>query len=145
MPKTKSMRSFLKYSSIGILIAAACVPLITVAQGDPLVPCGNQGQNPCTFNDFFTLANNIVDFLFTYIVLPIMAVGILASGITILTAAGSSGQIEKGKKMLWNLGIGFFIAATAWVIVNTALEALVRDPNNCNFLTELIVNCDLSE
>src|SRR3989338_3945439 len=110
MPKIKSMRSFLKYSGIGILIAAACIPLVIAAQGqNPLVPCGNPGQNPCTFNDFFTLANNIVDFLFTYIVLPLVAVGILASGITILTAAGSSGQIEKGKKMLWNLGIGFFI------------------------------------
>ncbi|MBI2038703.1 MAG: hypothetical protein HYT22_00250 [Candidatus Niyogibacteria bacterium] len=85
------------------------------------------------------MANTITNFLFTYIVLPLMAVGILASGITILTAGGSAGQVEKGKKALWNLGIGFLIAATAWVLINTLLGNLVD--TGYNFLTQKFPGC----
>lgn len=128
------MRSFLKHSSVIIAIVVVCLPLFVFALEAPpegggssgIVPCGTAlNPDPCTFCNFIQLANNVTDFLFTYIVLPLMAVGILASGITILTSGGSSGQIDKGKKMLWNLGIGFFIAATAWVIVNMFLTTLV--------------------
>lgn len=146
MPKIRSMRSFLKLNSIyggstsiGViaLLVAVFFPLLAAAQG--LVPCGNDPSDPCTFCDLIQLANTVINFLFTYIVLPLMAVGILASGITILTAGGSSGQIEKGKKMLWNLGIGFLIAATAWVLINTALGNLVK--TGYNFLTDPFPTC----
>ena len=101
----------------------AFFPLLATAQG--LIPCGNPGQKPCTVSDLVVLANNVIKFTFTYLVLPIVAVGILASGIMILTAGGSAGQIEKGKKMLWSLLIGFFIAAVAWLFVNTFLCAII--------------------
>ena len=124
-----------------VLLLAAFLPLATLAQGEGwqgLVTCG-KGTQPCQFNDLLKLANTIIDFLFRFIVLPLVAVGVLASGITILTAAGSESQIKKGRDMLWNIIIGFLIAAIAWVAVNTVLGELVRP--ECNFLENAVGAC----
>ena len=120
-----------------IFLFLMLVPLIAGAQG--LVPCGGLGQKECTYVDFVVLANNVIDFVFTVLILPLVAIGVLAAGITILLSGGSESQIKKGRDMLWNLLIGFLIAATAWLIINTILEAIAR--TDCNFLTKVFVTC----
>lgn len=112
------------------------------AQGG-LVPCGWAGK-PCTTCDFMVLANNIITFLFKYIIAPLAALGILASGIVLLTAGGSQTQLETGKKMLWNIVIGFFIAISAWLVVSTILAHLVPGadlPATWNPLTSSFPGC----
>lgn len=107
----------------------------------PLVQCGYPGQNPCGPCDLMSLANRIVDFAFKMLILPLAALGVLASGIVLLTAGGSQTQIEKGKSMLWAIIIGFFIAVSAWVIINTILGNLVIEGEFFNPLTEKFPGC----
>ncbi|MEK7567152.1 MAG: hypothetical protein AAB527_03410 [Patescibacteria group bacterium] len=104
----------------------------------PLVQCGF-GQNRCTPCDLMSLANRIIDFAFKMIILPLVALGILAAGLTMLTAGGSQTQLEKGKSMLWAIIIGFFIAISAWVIINTILGNIVAD--GYNFLKDPFPAC----
>jgi len=105
-----------------------------------LVPCGGPGD-PCEPCDFMVLANNAVRFAFKFIILPLVALGILASGLILLTAGGSQTQIEKGKSMLWNILIGFFIAVSAWLIISTILGTLVVGGFGYNPLTETFPVC----
>lgn len=109
------------------------------AQGG-LVPCGEPG-NPCETCDLITLANNAVKFGVKFIILPLTALGILASGIVLLTAGGSQTQLERGKSMLWAIIIGFFIAMSAWLIINTILGTLVVGNFGYNPLTETFPAC----
>lgn len=106
----------------------------------PLVQCGF-GKNPCGPCDLISLVNRIVDFAFKMLILPLAALGVLASGIVLLTAGGSQTQIEKGKSMLWAIIIGFFIAVSAWVIINTILGNIVVEGEFFNPLSEKFPAC----
>lgn len=77
--------------------------------------------------------------MFQMIILPLAALGVLASGIVLLTAGGSESRIAMGKTMLWNILIGFFIAVSAWAIINTLLGNIVDI--GYNFLTEPFPAC----
>ena len=129
-------------SSLVVFILVFLVFNFAYAQGG-LVPCGNPGQPPCDFCHLMTLANKVVDFAFEKIILPLVALGILASGLVLLTAGGSQTQLEKGKSMLWNILIGFFVALSAWVIINTVLGTLVKEGSFFNPLTEKFPACKL--
>ena len=148
MIKTK----ILLFIVIILLALPLLVPFFTFAQ--PLTPplkaglvqCGTEKDregkitNPCTPCDLVVLANKIITFLFTMIIAPLVALGILASGIVLLTAGGSESQLAKGKSMLWNILIGFFIAVSAWVIINTILGSIVKQ-EFYNTLTESFPGC----
>lgn len=121
-----------------LLISIVLTPYFVFAQSG-LVPCGNPGQPACTTCDFMVLANNIITFMFQMIILPLAALGVLASGIVLLTAGGSESRIAMGKTMLWNILIGFFIAVSAWAIINTLLGNIVDI--GYNFLTEPFPAC----
>ena len=129
-----------------LLISIVLTPYFVFAGHEGgFVPCGDhvdsQGKvtNPCTTCHFMGLANNIIDFLFKMIVLPLAALGILASGIVLLTAGGSESRISMGKTMLWNILIGFFIAVSAWAIINTVLGSIVKQ--EFHYLTESFPAC----
>ena len=125
---------------IFLILSFALYASFAYAQ-EPLVPCGGQGQNPCSFCDLMTLANRSVTFAWNFLILPLTALGILASGIVLLTSGGSQTQIEKGKSMLWAILMGFFIAASAWLIINTILGTLVEGGFGYNPLTEQFPAC----
>jgi len=116
----------------------ALAPLSAGAQGG-LVQCGI-GAVPCTFCDLVSLTNRLINFAFVYLLLPIFTIGIIAAGITIATARASMTQVLKGRQMLTNMLIGFFIAASAWVVVHIILVALVSG-NGAGF--ENILNFSL--
>ena len=126
-----------------LLISIVLVPFLVFAQSG-LVPCGNPGQPACTTCDFMVLANKIIKFLFQMIILPLAALGVLASGIVLLTAGGSESRIAMGKTMLWNILIGFFIAISAWAIINTVLGNIIKTGGEDKFynpLTEKFPGC----
>jgi len=93
---------------------------------DSLVSCGEPG-NPCTICHFVTLVNNVVKFLTLSIILPASVLGIIISGIAILTAAGNQSRIEKGRKALIYILIGIAITFAAWLIVDTILRAVLKE------------------
>lgn len=135
--------NFLTLLASGLVILTFFLPFFTFAQQPPapLVPCGNDPKNPCKPCDLITLANNAVTFGVKFIILPLTALGILASGLVLLTAGGSQTQLEKGKSMLWAILIGFFIAMSAWLIINTILGTLVVGNFGYNPLTETFPAC----
>ncbi|QQG45829.1 MAG: hypothetical protein HYY55_02495 [Candidatus Niyogibacteria bacterium] len=135
---TFKLFNLLTFISLGFIVAVF-LPSFALAQ-QPLVPCGGPGQ-PCTFCHLMELANRVVKFGFNFLILPLAALGILASGLTLLTAGGSQTQLEKGKSMLKAIIIGFFIAVSAWVIINTILGTLVQEGQFFNPLTEPFPAC----
>jgi len=66
--------------------------------GQGLVPCGGKNQEPCTFNDLFVLINNVIKFLLFTLIPPIAALIFAFGGITIMSAGGDPGKVEKGKR-----------------------------------------------
>ena len=60
-----------------------------------LVPCGGEGQNPCTWCHLMQLIKNVINFLM-YIVFPLAAIMIVVGGIMIMTAGGSTERVAKG-------------------------------------------------
>ena len=133
--------NFLTLMVLGLALLVILIPQNALAQDYlPLVQCGF-GKNPCAPCDLMSLANRIVDFSFKMIILPLAALGILAAGLTMLTAGGSQTQLEKGKSMFWAIIIGFFIAVSAWVIINTILGSIVVGGFGFNPLTENFPVC----
>jgi len=122
-----------------LALALALTLAATASAQSFLVPCGNPGQPACTPCHLITLANNTINFLFKMIILPLAALGVLASGITLLTSGGSETQSKKGKDMLRAIIIGFFVAITAWALLNTLLGNLVKP--GYNYLTQDFPAC----
>lgn len=91
---------------------------------DGLVQCGNDGQAACTFNDLFTTAGNVINYILTYIV-PVLAVfGIVMAAITMMTSGGDPGKFAQGKNAIITIGIGLIIIYLAWAIVKTFIQFL---------------------
>ncbi|HPD19687.1 MAG TPA: pilin [Candidatus Pacearchaeota archaeon] len=85
--------------------------------GQGLVPCGGKNQEPCTFNDLFVLINNVIKFLLFTLIPPIAALIFAFGGITIMSAGGDPGKVEKGKKILTYGVVGVILIYAAWLIV----------------------------
>ena len=112
---------------IFFLVMMVFMPMFfTSAAG--LVPCGVNEIGPysraCTFNDFFILINNVINFLLRDIAAPLAAVTFAVAGWMYLTAGGDSGQIKKAHELFKNVAIGFIIALSAWLIVKAILLGL---------------------
>ncbi|KKT85601.1 MAG: hypothetical protein UW85_C0017G0005 [Parcubacteria group bacterium GW2011_GWA1_Parcubacteria_45_10] len=92
--------------------------------GDPLVPCGNEPDDMCTFPDFLVMINNIVQFALFYVAVPIGVIWIIVGGFFMMTAGGNEGRFGKGKKIIYSVLIALLIAFGAWLIVDTVLGFL---------------------
>ena len=99
------------------------MPVFSFAQG--LVPCDNKTPaTMCDFGKFMILINRVIDFIFTYMALPLAAVMFAYAGVLLVTAAGSTESRGKAKKIFTSTVIGLVLAAAAWVIVKTFLTIL---------------------
>mgnify|MGYP001616418336 CR=1 FL=1 len=111
------------------LLLALCIssmPIITFAADYTLIPCGGSTQNPCTFNDFAKLIQNVINFLAFYIATPLATLAIMYAGFKYLTSLDKPGPREEAKKILWNVLIGLFFALAAWLIIDTILDVLLK-------------------
>ena len=115
-----------KYLFGFLMIIAIMIPLCALAGGleGPLVPCGKQGQDPCTLCDIFIMVQNVIDFIFVaiFILAPIY---VLWGGFEILTSAGEAGKVSNGKKKITAAVVGIVIALVAWTGLNMGFNALV--------------------
>lgn len=84
-----------------------------------LVPCGNEGQSPCTACDIFALIQNVIEFLWKGSV--IVAVLFLMYGGALYMIS----KPDKARKILTNTAVGILIAFGAWLLVDTALKLIV--------------------
>jgi hypothetical protein len=100
-----------------IFLGSLISPLIASAAG--LVPCGGEGEDPCTLCHFFLMFKNIVDFvLFTLV--PVVAVLMLViGGFMFFFAGGSPEALSRAKSIITSTVIGLLVIYAAWLIVNT--------------------------
>ncbi|HYD91225.1 MAG TPA: hypothetical protein VEA37_07015, partial [Flavobacterium sp.] len=81
-----------------------------------------QIKNPCDFNAFMRLINDVINFLLIYMALPIMAIMFAYAGFLLVTAGGEAAHAKtKAKKIFFNAILGFIIAAGAWLFVKIPL------------------------
>lgn len=116
------------------LVLGSTVPVF--AQSDPfkdqgLIPCGNEvneaGQlvNPCGFDDFIALVNNVVKFLI-WVSIPIAVIAFTYAGFLMLTSGGNPGQIDRAKGIFKNVAIGLIFVISAWLIVYLIVSSLAE-------------------
>jgi hypothetical protein len=108
--------------------SAAMKPIVPSCNTGDLVDGKNKGEkvykNPCDFNYLMVLINNIIDFLFKYIVTSLTALALVYAGFLLIFSGGSSEKVTKAKAIIKNVVIGFIIALAAWLIVKTILTSL---------------------
>ena len=84
-----------------------------------LVPCGGQGENACTFCDFFVMAERIINFLLFTIVPPLAVLFVVIAGAYFILGSGyDPGLVIKGKSILESVAIGLLILYGAWILIN---------------------------
>ena len=129
---------FKKNNLISILVSLTVflillLPIISMAAQDPassgsgLVPCTNSATDPCDFNAFMRLINNIINFILKYMAVPIAALGFTYAGFELVTSGGSTEKRGVAKKVFTNTALGLACVAGAWLIVKTLLSILGYD------------------
>ncbi|GMU74393.1 MAG: hypothetical protein AMXMBFR44_5900 [Candidatus Campbellbacteria bacterium] len=108
------------YTLVFLIMAS---PLLVLAQGGGLVPCGEKGD-PCTFNDIIALVNTIINFLIKFVAIPISTILFAWAGFLYLTAAGNPTQIGKATTIFTDVFIGLALALSAWLVVNLVTNVL---------------------
>ena len=115
-------RKITKFFIFSLISLMLIIPVISFAQSAPLVPCDNSEANPCDFAQFMILINNIIDFIFKFLALPIAAIMFAYAGFTLVTSGGSPESKTKAKNIFTNVVIGLIIALGAWLIIKTILS-----------------------
>lgn len=115
-----------KISLIFFIVTAVFFASFSPAFG-ALVPCGGEGQNPCTLCDLGVLIANIIEFLLYFLLAPFAVLSVLAAGLLILTAAGDENRLNWGKSIFKNAVFGIIIAFSAYLVVITILDAVLSE------------------
>ncbi len=90
-----------------------------------LITCGNDPNGaPCTYNDFKTTLDGVVQFSILYIAIPAAVIVIVIGGIMMILDGGNESRFKQGKKMIQGVIIGLLITLGAWIIVKTILNLL---------------------
>jgi len=92
--------------------------------GTGLVQCGNEGQAACTFNDLFTTAGRVIDFVLNIIVPALAVFGIVMAAIIMITSGGDPGKFTQGKNAMIAIAIGLLIIYLSWFIVKSFIQFL---------------------
>ena len=112
-----------------VILAVLVVPVFALAQNG-LIPCGTEVDdkglvtNPCGFKDFLALINNVIGFIFQYLILPIAAILFAFAGFKLVFSGGSTEARGTAKKVFTNTAIGLIIALSAFLIIRTLLSIL---------------------
>lgn len=84
--------------------------------------CFKEGN--CTLSDFLLVFKGLADLMLS-VLGAIALLFFIIGGVIWLTSGGSSGQIEKGKKILSGTVIGIIIVLGAWTLVNFIIVGLM--------------------
>ncbi len=122
------LKSRIKYRfalvSLLILVVFNFLPLALLAA---LVPPGEGGDGPDSYKwpQLVQLFNNVTDFIFLDLMIPLAVIAIVWAGIQVLRGKTQPEELIKAKGALANVAIGIFMALGAYVIVKTILDLLV--------------------
>ncbi|GEM_PF-4512382 len=79
----------------------------------------------CTFADYVTLGNNIINFLLFKFAAPFATLLFMWAGFLFMFKSSSAGDISKAKGIFWNVTIGFVVALAAVLIIKVILAGLM--------------------
>lgn len=103
-------------------------PTDTNSSSDPELNVPTGGLVKCTencgFKEAIELINDVIDFIFKYLVLPLAAIMFAYAGFELVTSGGSTEKKSKAKSIITNVAIGLILAAGAYVIVQTVLSVM---------------------
>ncbi len=118
-----------KFSFIAplVFLALLLVPAIAFGQ-EGLVPCGNEGQRECGFDDFLVLIQSVINFLMFSVAAPLATVSFAWAGFKLMTAGGNQSAMEDAKKIFTAVLFGLGLALSAWLIVKLIVGTLL-DPD----------------
>ncbi len=137
MPKKINYRFAVIFLSV--LLVFNFLPLVLLAEG--LVPCGQNVRDDagniisygkptdCKWKDLVTLFNNIIDFIFKDLMIPLAVVAIVYAGIQVLIHQDNPGELKKAYGTLQKVGIGIFLALGAYAIVKT-IATMLANPDS---------------
>jgi Type IV secretion system pilin len=116
--------SFKKQKIIIVLAFSLLILSPAFVSASGLVPCGSNGQSPCTVTDIFVLIAQVTNWLIA--MAGVYAVfRIIWAGFNLVISAGSEESITKWKGSIQNAIIGFVFVMFAYVFINTAVNVLL--------------------
>ncbi len=113
----------IKAAAAGTNASKDALSNLTTANCTGLVPCCP--KDGCGWKEFLALIQKVINFLIFDLSLPITAIIFAYSGFLFMTSGDDSAKRTKGKKIFFNVLIGFVIAMAAWLIVNLILTTLI--------------------
>lgn len=102
-------------------VASLIIVQAAQAQASGLIPCDG---NDCNLNSVMQLINNLINFFFTTLLIPIFVIMVMYLGYTYLTAGGNSGQHAKLRSMAKHMFLGLLLILCAFLIVKTIFSVL---------------------
>jgi len=125
-------KSFVTIICLLILI----VPIYALAQNDTIIPCGFDGPDPgtvvgdspgeqCGFNHLLGLTINIIRLLIN-LSLALATIAFVWAGFLLVTSGGNVSKKEEAKAIFAKVFTGFLIVLSAWLIVWTITNTLLK-------------------
>jgi len=104
-----------------VFLFSALLPISAMAA---LVPCGGPGQPACQLCHLFVLIDNIIGYLFTYIVPPLALLFIVIGGISMITAGGNPEKVKKAQRIVTATVMGLAVIFLALMFLYTFLNII---------------------
>lgn len=119
----------MKYVSVHkiLLVAIALsLPSMAVYAQTGFINCDG---GTCGTANFLQMVAIILEFL---IKISVVLAGIVIAwgGFTMATSAGDLGKVKKGRTLMTNAVIGIIITLAAWLLVDTIMGLILKDPNS---------------
>lgn len=130
------MKTLRAWVSVYLALALFILPVAVNAQG--LVPCGAwEGPVPtagtdaykdylevtagCNLCDVGRVMQSVIDFAIVGLAIPLAAAMFAYAGVLYFTAGSNSHRISRATSIFKNVGIGFLIVISGWLIINTIM------------------------
>lgn len=140
----KFLKDYKRFLVIFVFLSLFNIPLLSLAQADDassskLIPCDGI-ETPCDFYALVQLINNIIEYVFIYIISPVATLMIVWSGIMTVYESSQGKDPSTYKEILRKVVIGFFLSFSAWVIVKAVVFGLTPESGttDANSLTDYL-------
>lgn len=99
-------------------LAQANVSPNTPLTGANVSPQNITLTNPLGTSSFLAVLTNIINFLFTYIAIPLCTIMVLVGAFQLMTSSGEPEKISRGRKTILYAAIGFGVVLLAGGVTN---------------------------
>ena len=86
----------------------------------------NCNGSDCKVKDLTDTIINLINFMLVDLAIPVAVLFILWGGFLLMTAGGSPGQIERGRKAITAAVVGILIVLVSFVAINTFITVFTN-------------------